>query len=113
MNRHFRCIAAAILLLLLATPALAQSGQLIYHDDAGRLSRAQVTSAAQKLIARGAQVAIYTVNSNGGADDFQRRLEADGLAQGGSIKPDAITIYISYNPRYSEIRAGDTWNAAL
>jgi uncharacterized membrane protein YgcG len=113
VNRIFRSITTALLLLLLATPALAQSSALIYHDAAGQLNRAQVTSAAQKLIARGAQVAIYTVNSNGGADDFQRQLEADGLAQGGSIKPNVIAIYVSYNPRYSEIRAGDKWNAAL
>jgi uncharacterized membrane protein YgcG len=113
MTRLFRMIGALFLLLLLATPALAQSGSLIYHDDAGQLNRAQVTSAAQKLIARGAQVAIYTVNSNGGADDFQRRLEADGLAQGGSIKTNIIAIYVSYSPRYSEIRGGDKWNAAL
>ena len=54
MIRRFRSIAAAILLLLLlATPALAQGGRLVYHDDAGKLDRSRVQSAAQPLINRG------------------------------------------------------------
>ena len=63
MVRIFRAITAAILLLLLATPALAQSGRLIYHDDASRLDRARVQSAAQPLITRGAIVAVYAEES--------------------------------------------------
>jgi hypothetical protein len=113
VSKVLRFIGLLALLLLLAAPALAQSGRLVYHDDAGTLDRSKVTRAAQPLVNRGAQVAIYTVNSNGGADDFQRRLEAEGLASGGSVNPNLIAIYISYNPRYSEIRGGDRWNAAL
>jgi hypothetical protein len=91
---------------------LAQGG-LIYHDDANKLDRARLESAARPLLDRGARVAIYTVQNNGGADDFQRRLEQDGLASGGSINANLIAIYVSFNPRYSQIRGGDNWNAAL
>ena len=82
------------LLLLLATPALAQGGRLIYHDDAGRLDRSRVQSAAQPLINRGATVAMYAENT-GGAAAFQQRLEQDGLANGSSIRPDVIAIFVS------------------
>src|SRR5215207_6093636 len=104
MIRRFIFISAAILLLL-ATPALAQSGRLIYHDDAGRLDRSQVQSAAQPLINRGATVALYAENTGGDAA-FRQRLEQDGLASGSSIRSDVIAIYVSLD-RYSAIRFGD------
>src|SRR5215218_3915273 len=111
MIRQFRLIAAAILLLLLATPALAQSGRLIYHDDVNKLDRSQVQRAAQPLLNRGATVALYAENT-GGDSAFQQRLEQDGLASGSSIRSDVIAIYVSLD-RYSAIRFGDQWNAAL
>src|SRR5689334_19086976 len=112
MIRRYRFIAAAILLLLLATPALAQGGGLVYHDGAGKLDRSRVQSAARSLINRGATVAIYTANS-GGAAAFQAQLEQDGLASGSSIRSDVIAIFVSLGDRYSGIRFGDRWNAAL
>src|SRR5689334_10129019 len=112
MIRHVRLIAAVILLLLLATPALAQGGRLIYHDDAGKLDRTQVQRAAQPLLNRGATVAIYTENT-GGDTGFQQRLEQDGLASGSSIRSGVIAIFVSLKDRYSGIRFGDRWNAAL
>src|SRR6187401_3414656 len=112
MIRHVRLFAAAILLLLLATPALAQSGRLIYHDDANKLDRSQVQRAAQPLINRGATVALYAEDSGGDAA-FQQRLEQDGLASGSSIRRDVIAIYVSLSDRYSAIRFGDQWNDAL
>jgi uncharacterized membrane protein YgcG len=112
VNSIFRSITAAILLLLLATPALAQSGRLVYHDDAGMLDRSRVQSAAQPLINRGATVAVYAENSGGDAE-FQKRLEQDGLANGSSIRSDVIAIFVSLQDRYSGIRFGDQWNAAL
>ena len=81
MIRRFQLIAAAMVLLLLATPALAQSGGLVYHDDAGKLDRSRVQSAARPLINRGATVAIYSADSGGDAA-FRARLEQDGLASG-------------------------------
>jgi hypothetical protein len=113
VSKHIRWIALLILLVLLAAPVLAQSGKLLLHDDARQLNQGQVQRAAQPLVDRGAQVAIYTVASGGGADDFLQRLERDGLASNGTVNPSLIGIYISFSPHYSEIRAGDRWNAAL
>jgi hypothetical protein len=112
MTRIVRSFAAAILLLLLATPALAQSGRLIYHDDAGKLDRSRVQRAAQPLLNRGATVALYAENTGGDAA-FQQRLEQDGLASGSSIRSDVIAVFVSLQDRYSGIRFGDQWNAAL
>ncbi len=112
MSKWLRLIAPLVVLLVLAAPALAQSGDLTYRDEAGRLDRARVERAAQPLIARGARVAIYTVDS-GGENDFRDRLQEDGLGSGGSINSNLVAIYISFDPRYSEIRGGDRWNAAL
>jgi hypothetical protein len=107
-----RLIAPLVLLLVLALPVLAQ-GSLIYHDDAGKLNRSRVQQAAAPLISRGARVAVYTVES-GNETDFQQRLQQDGLADSsGAINTNMIAIYVSYSPRYSAIRFGDRWNAAL
>ena len=54
----------------------------------------------------------YTAAS-GNETDFQRRLEQDGLASGGSVDANLVAIYVSFQPRYSGIRYGDKWNAAL
>jgi uncharacterized membrane protein YgcG len=116
VSKWLRLIAPLAVLLVLATPALAQSGELIYHDEAGKLDRARVEQAAQPLIARGARVAIYTVDSStdsDGENDFLQRLEEDGLASGGSVDPNLVAIYVSFNPRYAEIRGGDHWNEGL
>jgi chromosome segregation ATPase len=112
MIRRSRFIAAILLLLLLATPALAQSGELIFRDNAGKLDRSRVQSAAQRLINRGATVAIYTADSGGDAA-FRSQLEQDGLASGSSIRSDVVAIFVSLDDRYSGIRFGDRWNAAL
>src|SRR5215213_9229509 len=111
MVRIFRSLIAAIVLLLLATPALAQGGKLVYHDDANRLDRSRVQSAAQPLINRGATVAVYAENSGGDAA-FQQRLEQDGLANGALIRKDVIAIFVSLD-HYSAIRFGDQWNEVL
>jgi len=100
-----------LLLTLLAAPALAQSNPTIV-DETGQLDTAAVQRAAQPLIARGARVGVFIVQ-RGGEDDALRRYQRAGLASGGAINADAILIYVSFDPRYSEIAYGDRWNAAL
>jgi uncharacterized membrane protein YgcG len=107
-----RLLAAAALLLLLTAPALAQ-GRLLITDPARRLDRAALQRAAQPLIDRGAEVAIYLVQS-GGDSDFVSRLTADGLARSdGVARSKLIGIYVALDQRYSSIRFGDGWQAAL
>ncbi|MBX0326300.1 hypothetical protein K2Z83_01150 [Oscillochloris sp. ZM17-4] len=106
-----RLAAVAALLLLLASPAFAQ-GQLFLTDPGGQLDRAAVQRAAQPLIDRGAQVAVYFVQS-GGDSDFVSRLTEDGLVRDGLARTKMIAIYVALNDRYSGIRYGDDWNVAL
>jgi uncharacterized membrane protein YgcG len=108
----FRLAAAAALLLLLATPALAQ-GRVLIRDAGGRLDAGDVQQAARPLVNKGATVAVYVVDSGDG-DDFMERLIDDGLARSdGAMLTNVIGIYIAINDRYSEIAYGDDWAEAL
>ncbi len=100
-----------LLLALLVAPALAQSNPTIV-DETGNLDVDAVQRAAVALVERGARVGVFLVQ-RGGEDDALRRYQRAGLASGSAINPDAIAIYVSFNPRYSEIAYGDRWNAAL
>ncbi len=112
MTRYvLRLAAAAALLLLLAAPALAQ-GRIVFTDPGGRLDRAAVQRAAQPLINRGAEVAIYLVQS-GDASDFRSRLTKDGLVRDSLYRTKMIAIYVALDSRYSSISSGDGWNEAL
>lgn len=113
MKHLIRLGAVLALLLLLALPALAQSGSFVFHDTTGQLNRSQIQQAAQPLVRQGAKVAVYMVGSGGGADDFTERLTSDGLLRSGLTDSNAVAIYVSTNPRYSAIRYGDNWNQAL
>ncbi|NNJ08892.1 hypothetical protein EKD04_000970 [Chloroflexales bacterium ZM16-3] len=106
-----RLAAAVALLLLLAAPALAQ-GQLVITDPGGKLDRAAVQRAAQPLLNRGAEVAVYLVQS-GGESDFTNRLTEDGLLRDGLYRTKMIAIYVALDERYSVIGNGDDWNEAL
>jgi len=112
MTRYvLRLAAAAALLLLLAAPALAQ-GRIVFTDPGGRLDRAAVQRAAQPLINRGAEVAIYLVQS-GDASDFRSRLTKDGLVRDSLYRTKMIAIYVALDSGYSSISSGDGWNEAL
>jgi hypothetical protein len=112
--RHLIRIALAVaLLLLLATPTLAQ-GSVIIKDPGSRLDANAVRQAARALVSRKAAVAVYVVDS-GGQADFAKRLIADGLARSdGTRRSDVIAIYIALAPQnYSSIIFGDQWSDAL
>ncbi|MEI6778530.1 MAG: TPM domain-containing protein [Chloroflexales bacterium] len=106
-----RLVAAAVLLLLLAAPALAQ-GRIVFTDPGGLLDRAAVQRAAQPLINRGAEVAVYLVPS-GDINDFHSRLTKDGLLRDSLYRTKMIAIYVALDSRYSSISSGDGWNEAL
>jgi uncharacterized membrane protein YgcG len=83
-------------------------------DDTGSLDRARVEGAAAPLIRRGAVVVVVIAGSGDDrGEDFARRLEAAGLLQDSQIVPDGIGLYVSREPRYSELRAGSRWSRAL
>jgi uncharacterized membrane protein YgcG len=112
MRALFRGSAVAALLLLLAVPVLAQ-GRLIVTDPNGLIDRAAVERAAEPLLQRGALVAVYLVQSGGDAD-FVDRLIDDDLAQSSTVaRSQMVALYVALDERYSAIRFGDEWNAAL
>ncbi len=112
MGGLLRLAAVLTLLLLMASPAFAQ-GDLIIVDPEGYLDRSAIEDAARPLLNRGAQVAVYMVQS-GGDDDFVNRLIDDGLARDRvTAQSNMIALYVALDDRFSSIRYGDGWNAAL
>jgi len=112
MRIALRWWIGSLLALVFLTQVWAQ-GQLVIFDPAGRLNKPAVQTAADPLLRRGAQVAVYVVDS-GGEADFERRLIADGLARSdGAVPSMLIAIYVAVNDRYSAIWFGDEWSDAL
>lgn len=111
MKYPVRLLAVVLLLLLVATPALAQA-RLVFTDETGNLNQSRIEQAARPLLNRGAEVAIYMVRQGSDAD-FARRLEADGFISGNSARARMIAIYVGLDNRMSSIRYGDAWNEAL
>jgi uncharacterized membrane protein YgcG len=96
----------------MASPAFAQ-GRLVIFDPEGYLDRSAIEAAARPLLDRGAEVAVYMVQSGGDAD-FVERLIADDLARDSvTARSNMIALYVALDERYSGIRYGDGWNAAL
>lgn len=111
-TRHLSIALALIIFLLTGCAFQASSpGELIINDETERLSRGRVAEAAAPLLQRGATIAIFIVErGENNGNDLTNRLARAGL-QGYSydrIVPHAIAIYVSYEPRYSELRAGKT-----
>jgi hypothetical protein len=102
------------LALIAAGCGAASPGRLLVADEAMLLDRARVEAAAGPLLVRGAALAVIAVpaGDDSGAD-FTRQLDAAGLLHAGQIAPAAIALYVSFAPRYSEIRSGTDWSPRL
>ncbi|MCS6839377.1 MAG: TPM domain-containing protein [Roseiflexus sp.] len=113
---HLRVILALIATLLLTGCAAQASspGSLIIIDETERLNQARVAQAAAPLLQRGATVAIFIVKrGDNNGQDMTIHLANAGLRGYDRIVPNALAIYVSYEPRYSELRAGSNWSNAL
>jgi len=116
---HIFLLLALIALLLLTgcTTRAASPGRLFVSDETERLRQSEVAKAAAPLVQRGARVVVLTVQrGDNNGDDLTRRLTAinpQGHSSHDRIPPDAIAIYVSYEPRYAELRAGKNWSDAL
>ncbi len=112
MRYVIRVAITAVMLLLVSAPAFAQ-GQLFFFDETDNLDRGSIERAAQPLLDRGAQVAVYMVNQ-GGETDLDNRLRADGLINAdGLVRDTMIVVYVDLGNRQSAIKFGDRWNEAL
>jgi hypothetical protein len=116
---HLFLLLALIALLLLTgcTTRAASPGRLFVSDETERLRQLEVAKAAAPLVQRGARVVVLIVErGDNSGDDLTRRLTAinpQGYSSHDRIPPDAIAIYVSYEPRYAELRAGKNWSSAL
>jgi hypothetical protein len=109
------CRALVLLAITMHVVACGRSsGSLIVVDPAVALNRAQIEAAAAPLVDLGVTLAIFTVaNGDASGDDFTRRLDTAGLLRSGQIAPATIALYVSFEPHYSEFRAGANWSFAL
>jgi uncharacterized membrane protein YgcG len=108
MPRKLTLFALALLLMA----CTEQPPQLVLLDNTATLEAAELANLAAPLLDRGATVVLVLAES-GGEEDFARQLEAAGLLRGGQIAADAIGVYVSIEPRYSELRAGERWSSYL
>jgi uncharacterized membrane protein YgcG len=109
-----RLIVLAAALAALLAGCAAAPGALLLRDETELLPRAEVEAAAAPLIGRGALVAVFAIERGDATGaDLTRRLGEAGLLDGGQIAPGSIALYVSYEPRYSELRAGASWSRLL
>jgi hypothetical protein len=90
--------------------------RLVVRDERNALDVSRLEKAATPLLARGASVAVFVAaKGDDTGRDLTDRLNAEalGLASKAGVAPSAIAIYVSYAPRYSELRAGSRWSDFL
>ena len=106
--------ALALAAVFLASCSDPGAPELLIRDERGQLDTLRVDAAAAPLLARGADVAVIIVErGDDRGEDLSRRLAVEGMRAGGDIVPPLLAIYISYSPRYTELRAGSQWSALL
>ncbi len=119
LHRHLFLLLAPIALLLLTgcTTQAVSPGRLFVTDETERLRRSEVAQAAAPLIQRGINVVVFIVergdNTGRALTDRLTEINLQGHSSQDRIAPDAIAIYVSYEPRYAELRAGRNWSGAL
>lgn len=108
--------------LLLALPALAQTGNVRIEDPDNLLGsgRAQVQQAAEQLAAEGAEVIVVAAGAAAGRDPqaAERYLNAylaeEGIAQASSsVNPNQIVFYVARDARITGLFYGTRWRETL
>lgn len=114
VTRRWIMIVILFAVLFLSGCGASLPGRLVVNDQTGNLDQARIAGAAAPLLQRGAVVAVFLVErGDDRGDDFTRRLAGESLQRGGRIAPDVLALYVSFDPRYSELRAGERWSGAL
>lgn len=113
IDRALAWLAFIVLGLFLAGCSAAP-GRLLLADERGLLDHALIAEAAAPLIERGAVVGIFVrAQGDTSGTDFAHQLAAAGLLEQDQIAPEVIALYVSFAPRYSELRAGTDWSQRL
>lgn len=98
-------------MLLSGCAASGQPGRLQIIDDTERLDQDRIRRVATPLLEYGADLIV--IMTDNGAHDALPQLQQLGMVQSGSIRPRGVAIYISMNPRYSELRVGEPWSDSI
>lgn len=85
---------------------------LVVIDEVKQLDRPALQQAAEPLLQRGASVAVVLVR-HGDERDVVKQLSQLGLWSGTQIAPAGILVYVSLDPRYSQLRAGTRFSDDL
>jgi hypothetical protein len=111
---HRLLVAGLLALLALSGCGAPPAGRLSLADGSETLDGERIAAAARPLLDRGAALAVIVVErGDDSGEDLGRRLAAAGMLEGGEIAPGALALYVSFAPRYSELRAGGRWSRAL
>lgn len=97
-----------LLLAVLGCGAAPAPGVVVVADEIGVLGGV----ASPALVEDGATVALLLVE-RGGRDDVWGRLRSAGLTRGTSLHPGVVVVYVSRQPRYSELRVGSRYSELL
>jgi hypothetical protein len=114
--RYVAGLASVAMAVLVSACSSEPAARLVVRDERNALDVSRLEKAAAPLLARGADVAVFAADKG---DDTGRDLtyrlnaEALGLASNAGVARSAIAIYVSYAPRYSELRAGSRWSEVL
>lgn len=112
MLRFARLYTLFLALLTLGACALpGQPGKIYVLDDSEALDTERINKAAMPLLEQRANLAIILVDK--GTNDALPALQTLGMVRNGSIVDRGVAIYISMQPRYSELRVGQPWNESL
>lgn len=99
-------------ILLLTGLVQAEPYGLVVVDEVKQLDRPALQQAAQPLLQRGASVAVVLVR-HGDERDVVKQLSQLGLWSGTQIAPSGVLVYVSLDPRYSQLRAGTRFSDDL
>ena len=121
MRRAIGLLITVGLWLVLALPALAQSGSVRIEDADGVLAGdTSVQAAAQRLANAGAQVIVVVAGSSAGTSEpsasqyLNRVLSEKNLAPSSDqLQPNQIVFYVARDARQTSLRFGQQYIAKL
>jgi hypothetical protein len=111
MRRFWLGLCLLLMNLLLVAPLRAQMSNPLIVDVNANLNALDMQVAARPLVERGLQVVL--IFETHGNQDVDAKLATLGIGVGGLVPDNLLAVYVSLEPRYAEIRYGDSLRSAL
>jgi len=111
MRRFWLGLCLLLMNLLLVVPLRAQSANPLIVDTSATLDAPSLQAAARPLVERGLQVVL--ILETRGSREVDAKLATLGIGGGGLVPDNLLAVYVSLEPRYAEIRYGDSLRSAL